>query len=234
MKKRIGVNGTIIFLSFVFVILFPSWFMRVSESGQHKGVAVAGVALLLLGLLLRVSSRGFKSDFSRNGHALVDRGPYALVRNPMYLGILCIGTGVVCILFQWWILGLFYAIFLARYYTLILAEEKKLAEIFGKQYASYQRSVPRLFPRPSALFAQNPMDYVPLRFRWLKREWPNLILVPVAIAALGFWQSHRLLEQPVSVPQAAGMLAVLGCFILLATCLARRYETISTQSKRHS
>lgn len=234
MKKRIGINGTIIFLSFVLVILFPAWFMRVSASMPHKIVAVMGVALLLLGLLLRVASRGYKSDLSKNGHALVEGGPYSLVRNPMYLGILCIGTGVVCILFQWWILVLFYAIFLARYYTLILAEEKKLIEVFGRQYEAYRKLVPRLFPRPAAFFRKNPLDYLPLRFRWLKREWPNLILVPSAIVALGFWQSYRLLEEPVSLRQAAGMLAVLGCGILFATCLAQRYETISIQNKRHS
>jgi len=234
LKKRIGVNGTIIFLSFVLVILFPAWFMRFSATRPHKIVAVAGVVLLLTGLLLRVSSRGYKSDFSKNGHALVEGGPYALVRNPMYLGILCIGTGVVCVLFQWWILVLFYGVFLTRYYTLILAEEKKLTEVFGRHYETYVQSVPRLFPRPQALFRMNPLDYLPLRFRWLQREWPNLILVPIAIVALGYWQSYRLLEEPVSLRQAAVMLAVLGCFILFASCLAKRYETNSVQSKNRS
>ena len=96
MKRRLKFNGIIIFATLVLLIIFPKFFMRKAGVGTLDGILViTGIALILLGQLFRLSARGYKAQHSREGQALIQGGPYSLVRNPMYLGILLIGLTVI-------------------------------------------------------------------------------------------------------------------------------------------
>jgi len=131
MKKRLKINGVIMFLAAVIVAVFPAMFFRRVNIGLWNEVAeVFGLALILLGQLIRISARGYKSENSGEGKALITNGPYSLVRNPMYLGVLLIGLGVVLMLFKLWVVLVFLAVFIIRYFLLIFKEEKKLAVLF--------------------------------------------------------------------------------------------------------
>jgi protein-S-isoprenylcysteine O-methyltransferase Ste14 len=82
---------------------------------------------------------------------LAARGPYAMVRNPMYLGRFFIIGGFLLLLGQPWIL-LPYAIGYWLYMdSRVGREEARLRQIFGESYARYcgevRRFVPGL-PRP--------------------------------------------------------------------------------------
>jgi protein-S-isoprenylcysteine O-methyltransferase Ste14 len=81
------------------------------------------------------------------GHELITQGPYALVRNPIYLGMfgLMIATGLAYS--TWWVLGAAIIVFLLGNRIRIRSEEKLLREIFGVQFDDYARRVPTLFPR---------------------------------------------------------------------------------------
>jgi hydrogenase maturation factor HypF (carbamoyltransferase family) len=72
---------------------------------------IFGIALILLGQIFRVSGRGYKAEQSQQGQVLIEGGPYILVRNPMYLGILLIGLGIVLMLFNWWVICFFIIFF---------------------------------------------------------------------------------------------------------------------------
>lgn len=131
MKRRIKINGIIIVCAVALMAIFPGLFLRerrVEFGGEF--LRIAGFGFMFLGQLLRVSARGYKSEHSQNSGALVKGGPYAAVRNPMYLGILLIGLGVNLILFRWWVMVLFLSVFIARYILLIVNEEKKLLAAF--------------------------------------------------------------------------------------------------------
>ena len=113
MKKRIKTNGMIIALAVLCLAAFPGVFIRRSPGGLWEGAAeILGVALILFGQLIRICARGYKSEHSRDGHTLLQSGPYAVVRNPMYLGILLIGLGVVLFLFKWWVACIFLFVFI--------------------------------------------------------------------------------------------------------------------------
>ncbi len=75
-------------------------------------------------------------------------GPYALVRNPMYLGRYFIVLGVVLLLGLpgvWAIAP--YTVFYGFYmYNRVRREERKLAEVFGADYEAYCRRVNRFLP----------------------------------------------------------------------------------------
>jgi len=82
------------------------------------------------------------------GHELITNGPYAVVRNPIYLGMfgLMIATGLI--LSTWWVLLLATVLFLMGNWVRIRAEEKLLRETFGVKFDEYAQNVPAFLPRP--------------------------------------------------------------------------------------
>jgi len=182
MKKRIKINGFIIFLTVCLLAVFPDTFFRQPDDLRLDIIiSVVGLLLIILGQFLRISARGYKSENSLQGHALLKDGPYALSRNPMYLGILCIGLGIVSVLFQWWVAAVFLAIFCIRYIPLILSEEKKLSALFPQSYALYRNKTARLFPQLNAIFV--PKNF-PLKIKWIKRELNSVLPVLLAVVAV--------------------------------------------------
>jgi protein-S-isoprenylcysteine O-methyltransferase Ste14 len=85
------------------------------------------------------------------GHRLVSRGPFALVRHPMYVGALIAGLGAVLVYRTWAVLFvlLHWPIFVLR----ARREDEALAAEFGDEWHVYRRRVsgwvPSL-PRPSS------------------------------------------------------------------------------------
>ena len=108
------------------------------------GVIVAG-AFFCLGFWSVVLFR--RSGQSENPWKptpkLLDRGPFRITRNPMYLQMILICLGVAIILGNVWILVMtpFGAWVLQRF--VILPEEAYLERKFGAQYLAYKRRVRR-------------------------------------------------------------------------------------------
>ena len=97
-------------------------------------------ALFAVGMLLLLLSVG--ALMRNRGKGLIGRGVYGLVRHPMYVGAI--------ILFLSWILFLPHWITLiialgnaAIVYWHILQGERRNIEIFGCEYKTYMKSVPR-------------------------------------------------------------------------------------------
>ncbi len=110
----------------------------------------AGLALILwgrlaLGKLYFVSSSQGAQLFA--GHQLFTTGLFALVRHPMYLGILLTGVGGI-LLYRTWTM-VFFAL---NFFGLMIRarrEEQALQEEFGSEWQAYCERTPRFFPRIS-------------------------------------------------------------------------------------
>ena len=192
MKRRLKLNGVLIFIAVVLVAIFPHIFLRrYSFALTAQAVRISGFSLVLLGQLLRVSARGHKAENSGNGSQLIQTGPYALSRNPMYLGILLIGLGIGLALFKYWVILVFLAIFFARYVKLAFAEEKKLLGVFGNAYADYCRQVPRFLPRMKLSFAKDIRAVLPLKRPWLYKEIGAIIATLLAAAFFMVWENIK-------------------------------------------
>ena len=223
MKRRLKINGVVMFLATVFLALFPAFFFRRNIAGPLDGIIeVLGIAVVLLGQLIRVSARGFKSDNSRNGNLLVKSGPYSLVRNPMYLGIILIGLGAVLMLFKWWVVIIFICFFSIRYIMLIYKEERKLRSLFPEGYADYCKDVPhRILPPASVLLEKDIREYFPLKLKWIKKEIGSIIAVLALIFLIESWEDIRYGGIRVYLKDLLGLVTVFILFVCVAAYLIR-------------
>jgi protein-S-isoprenylcysteine O-methyltransferase Ste14 len=78
-------------------------------------------------------------------HRLVDSGPYALVRHPIYTGLLLAAVGTVVAIDRWSALVAL-ALMAAAFLRKIAIEERFMADAFGPAYAAYSRATARLVP----------------------------------------------------------------------------------------
>jgi protein-S-isoprenylcysteine O-methyltransferase Ste14 len=74
-------------------------------------------------------------------------GPYSVCRNPLYLFAFMGGLGVVLASVRPLLTVAFALIFWGHYFLIIKSEEKRLLQLFGKDYESYSKRTPRLLPR---------------------------------------------------------------------------------------
>jgi protein-S-isoprenylcysteine O-methyltransferase Ste14 len=110
-----------------------------------------GVALTIAGLVLAITARLFLGgNWSatvtiKKGHTLVRRGPYALVRHPIYSGILLaiLGTALAIGEVRALVGGSLVFLILAHKINL---EERFMMEQFGDSYEEYRRNVKALIP----------------------------------------------------------------------------------------
>jgi len=112
-----------------------------------------GLAAAAAGQALRFYTLGqVPEGTSGQGSALEARtlntqGPYAWVRNPLYLGNLGICLGLMFVAHDAWVYALGLAFFFGEYFFIIRAEEDFLSQQFAGAYAAYQARVPRWVPR---------------------------------------------------------------------------------------
>ncbi|HEX6961163.1 MAG TPA: isoprenylcysteine carboxylmethyltransferase family protein [Lacipirellula sp.] len=144
-------------------------------------VAVAGCMLIFAGLAIRSWSAGIL----RKNRELTKTGPYAIVRNPLYVGSFLIMCGFCTMISD---VGNVLAIvgpIGGLYFLQVLHEERYLAKVFAGQWNEYARSVPRFLPRslPKAAFA--PWD----ARQWLgSREYNALGATLLGMLALELWR----------------------------------------------
>ena len=119
--------------------------------GAHTTAGtLLSLVLVLAGLLLRAWAAGCAGGHTRRATIEAPRlatgGPFAYVRNPIYLASVILGLGMVGLLGDPWMLGLCLAVFVFLYTAIVPAEERFLRAEFGEAYARYCAHVPRLLP----------------------------------------------------------------------------------------
>ena len=108
-------------------------------------VAVTSAAFAAWAMWSLGRSYGIRMDVFE-GHSLKTDGPYAVVRHPMYLGIVLFHVGASLAL-ESSLLLVATALFVAPFTAFrISAEEKVLKDAFGERYLRYAERVPALIP----------------------------------------------------------------------------------------
>jgi protein-S-isoprenylcysteine O-methyltransferase Ste14 len=110
-----------------------------------------GAAVTIAGLLFAVWAREHlgrnwsRSVTIKQGHELITTGPYAVVRHPIYTGILTGFLGMAIAISQVRGFIVFVLIFLAFWIKLRM-EEQWMRSQFGEAYATYARQTAALVP----------------------------------------------------------------------------------------
>lgn len=115
----------------------------------------AGLPLVIAGELIRIWSAGYLTKLS----GLVTAGPFALCRNPLYVGsfLITLGYLIMCQNAVAIIVGV--VVFWLLHGGAVAYEEGLLREYFGEDYARYCREVPRFIPRPHSLLGQGDFSF---------------------------------------------------------------------------
>lgn len=102
----------------------------------------AGLPFAMVGLGLRAWAAGCLAK----NQQLARSGPYAHMRNPLYVGTLLVALGLVIASRNLWLGLLFAVVFVFVYLPVIQLEEQHLRALFP-DYADYAAEVPALAPR---------------------------------------------------------------------------------------
>ena len=127
--------------------LWQTWSRPPAYAWIASGCAIFACGFGLRLWSVRTLGRFFTMEIGiREGHELVERGPYRVLRHPSYTGYLLILAGIAVAYRSWIALAVPVAvtgIFLA---SRIRQEERMLAQAFGPAYFEYRKRTYRLIP----------------------------------------------------------------------------------------
>lgn len=112
-----------------------------------------GILIVLFGTFLRLWAQEHLHFRLKQAVQFTRSGPYAFVRNPIYLGNILIFAGATVCSELLWLIPVTLAWAGGVYALVVRYEEKCLVVQYGDAYRRYQAEVPRWFPR--ALRLQN-------------------------------------------------------------------------------
>ncbi len=165
-----------VLFGFVLAAAF-AWFSAPTARSLAWGLPVAA-----LGLGLRAWAAGYLAKNQR----LATGGPYAYVRNPLYLGTALAAAGLAIASRQALLAGLFAAVFSLVYLPAIQLEEEYLRELFP-EYAAYSERVRMMWPRLVSHACNGRFQW---RLYWKNEEYQALAGF-LAGTALLIWKAGR-------------------------------------------
>lgn len=127
-------------------LAFAALFFRL-ETENDWLVWPVGTLAVGLGVALRIWAQAH-IRFRLKGHRhLTTSGPYATVRNPLYIAntLICVGATIVSELL--WVVPVTLAWCAVVYSLVVRQEEARLAKKYGEAYHRYVSAVPRWVPR---------------------------------------------------------------------------------------
>jgi len=111
----------------------------------------AAAALTAAGLLIAAWARRYLGpNWSgtvtiKEDHELVTAGPYAIVRHPIYTGLILAFAGTALAIGEWRaVLAVVFGVI--AFWLKLSLEERWMREQFGERYQAYSRRVPALIP----------------------------------------------------------------------------------------
>jgi protein-S-isoprenylcysteine O-methyltransferase Ste14 len=124
--------------------------LRLGQAPPSALLITAGVAVTGAGELIRLWGVRHIGAISRTRSdrlgPLVATGPFALIRNPLYVGNILIWVGFALSARMVWLAPLIVLLLGAEYHAIVRWEESLLASRLGDAYRDYSAHVPRWLP----------------------------------------------------------------------------------------
>jgi protein-S-isoprenylcysteine O-methyltransferase Ste14 len=126
-------------------------FVRAGEAAPSILLTIAGAACIGAGEALRLWGVHHIGVISRTRSErlgpLIDSGPFAYVRNPLYIGNILLWTGFAFAARLVWFAPIVAVVLALEYHAIVAWEERLLVGRIGDAYREYQRRVPRWIPK---------------------------------------------------------------------------------------
>ena len=144
--KQSNLSPSVLFLITLSLGLLLSWVQPWNFTFylEYKAIRLIGIVLLCTCLILNfLSYRLFKSHFTTHDPfstpvALIEKGVYALSRNPVYLALVLSQCGLSFIFDTVWIFITSIILFITLDHLIIPNEEKILKRKFKENYVRYK------------------------------------------------------------------------------------------------
>jgi len=125
--------------------------LRAGQAPPSAALAAIGVAITVAGELIRMWGVHHIGAISRTRAdrlgPLVSSGPFARVRNPLYVGNIAIWVGFALTARLVWLAPVIVLLLGLEYHAIVRWEEQLLEDRLGDGYRSYKSRVPRWAPR---------------------------------------------------------------------------------------
>ncbi len=182
-----------------------TWYAPQTDLYQQTTAAL----IASLGVLLRVWGTSALSTqrmlkLQAQGETLVESGPFAMVRNPLYLGTLLV-IGGWSVLYGWQAAICFTVFHAIRFNRIVLYEESIFESELSNRFDEYRESVPRWIPRWSGI---------------MKSEWPHMSIAaalsnaPFVAMTIALWLIAGPSDASIFFPAAVVGLLVCGLFLM--------------------
>lgn len=153
---------------------------------------VAGALIVSAGEALRLWAVHHIGAISRTRSdrlgPLISSGPFAFVRNPLYLGNIFLWIGFAISAQLTWIAPIIVVLLALEYHAIVRWEEGLLTERIGEPYARYVGTVPRWLPTFQAT-ARGPIN---ARFSWRQTLFSERgTLIAIGVGFLLLWLKAR-------------------------------------------
>ncbi len=182
------------------------------------GLELLGLGLALLGQALRFFTLGWVPEgtsgqgFALEASTLNTRGPYAVVRNPLYLGNLGIVSGLLCMTGSVAAAAVGLGFFFFEYFFIIRAEETFLREKFGEAFEAWASRVSRWVPSFPAQALGRLREGGFDAWRALRKEHNPFTAWSLGALALHAWNRHT--EGALSPLEAQVLLALAAAVLV--------------------
>lgn len=169
-------------VSIVLGLLSQPWVSRTGTA--HHLMMSAAWALFIAGALVRFWATLYIGG--RKSKSVIQQGPYARVRHPLYVGSFLLAISCALFLESMTILGGSVLAAFAYAFWSIPMEERKLLRQFGDDYRRYSLSTPRFFPKLGGFIEAD--RYLEVDMHAMRRELSRAtgwLILPPLMAMLG-------------------------------------------------
>ena len=125
--------------------------LRIGEAPPSPFLTGIGIGVTIVGELLRLWGVHHIGAISRTRSErlgpLVASGPFALIRNPLYVGNIALWVGFALAARLVWLAAIVFVLLAFEYHAIVRWEESLLESRLGIEYRDYADRVPRWIPR---------------------------------------------------------------------------------------
>ncbi|MBF0510700.1 MAG: isoprenylcysteine carboxylmethyltransferase family protein [Candidatus Omnitrophica bacterium] len=197
-----------------FAVIYPFGIFVTVFCYLNEYFLKSSIILIVIGVALRL----WANSYAIKNDKLTTSGPYAFVRNPLYLGTFFIAIGFIFVLttaVPWWeniAGGMFLLALCLMYYRTINTEEGMLREKFKDAFSDYCQHVPALIP---TFIPYKKGEKWPFSFKKLSQSKEYKVAFWIFVILTAFYLKTHLLIEHKNFDKKCWDLATAALFFII-------------------